>query len=415
MLRTLFLYLLLIPALAHAQNPAQKIETLENRKSALQDSIAHLDGEIESVRLELIRKDLLEFGTPALVPGDTLIMHSALALVYSEPNEQAKWVAHAIPPEVIKGLGSRTNDFRPDPMVRTGSAVEEDYFIKHPKENGEFEYDAFGYDRGHLAPSADFRWSEKALSESYYYSNMSPQLPDFNRGIWADLEDAVRGYIYHNPDVTLYVTTGGILSDGLPVIERSVNKVSIPKYFYKVVADVKNQRGIGFVLPNKGSEQPLETFAVSIDVVENLTGLDFFYGLPDQLENTIEAEPDKSAWLPTMQEGNVEPLGFEDVPRKKSYPTTYAKGFVKKNIEVNLCGTVVDGRYSKNGNLLLNIDKKFPDQIFTVFVKKEHLVNFSYDPLTLIGKQICSKGTVDEIGGTPTMFLENEKKIEVID
>jgi endonuclease G len=406
---------LLFSCICFAQTPADKIAVLEARKSTFQDSIARLDKDIENARFEIIRKDLLEFGTPALLPGDTPVIHSAFVLVYSEAHEQAKWVAHAIPPAVIKGAGSRTNDFRPDPEIPTGSAVEEDYFLKRSKANGEFEYDGFGYDRGHLAPSADFRWSERALSESYYYSNMSPQLAEFNRGIWADLENAIRGYIYRNPDATLYVTTGGILSDDLPVIERSVNKVAIPKFFYKVVVDVKNRQGIGFVMPNKGSERLPETYALSIDVIEGMTGLDFYHGLPDELENSIEAGFEKSVWFPALTEGDVESLAFDEVPRKKSYPATFAKEFVGKGIEVNVCGTVVDGRYSQKGNLLLNIDKKYPNQIFTVFVRKEYLVNFSYDPLSIIGKQICSKGTVGDIGGTPTMFIENEKKIEIID
>src|SRR5690606_2430798 len=101
---------------------------------------------------------------------------------------QARWVAHIILPDIIDGQVTRSNDFRVDPMVRSGTAVEADYFLQSQKPDGTIEYDGFGYDRGHLAPSADFRWSESALSESYYYSNMSPQLAEFNRNGWAELE-----------------------------------------------------------------------------------------------------------------------------------------------------------------------------------------------------------------------------------
>ena len=111
-----------------------------------------------------------------------------MSLVYSEEHEQAKWVAHIISPDIITGNVSRTNDFRPDPHVSTGSTVEEDYFLKYLQPDSSYKYDGYGFDRGHLAPSADFRWSTTALSESYFYSNMSPQRPEFNRGTWAELE-----------------------------------------------------------------------------------------------------------------------------------------------------------------------------------------------------------------------------------
>ena len=402
--------LFFVPTDAQEDNLSELI----GERTAIQNSLSRLDQRIEDVKLDNIQYDLKKFGTPALKSGEQMIIHAAMALTYSEPHEQAKWVAHVILPDIIKGTGFRSNDFRVDPEVNTGTAVEKDYFLKYPKENGEFDYDGFGYDRGHLAPSADFRWCKKALSESYYYSNMSPQLASFNREIWADLENLIRGYIYRNPDVTLYVTTGGILSDKLPVIERSINKVAIPKQFFKVVIDRKNKKGIGFLLPHNASTEPLEIFAFTIDQIEEITGLNFYEGLPDDEEAQIESDLDKSAWLPELQEGNVESLTLDNVPRKKAYPATFGKQFMNKNIKVNVCGTVVGGRYSRKGNLLLNIDKKFPDQIFTVFVKKENLVNFSYEPLDLIGEQICTKGTVQSIGGTPTMFLEDENKLEVI-
>ena len=114
-----------------------------------------------------------------------MIRHKAFSLAYGEEVEQAIWVMHIISSEIKDGTVGRTNDFRIDTLIQSGSAEEEDYFIKTRNSDGDVEYDGFGYDRGHLAPSADFRWSRSALSESYYYSNMSPQLPGFNREKWA--------------------------------------------------------------------------------------------------------------------------------------------------------------------------------------------------------------------------------------
>lgn len=413
--QTLVLLLCLLSVSLRAQSPAEQLAALERQKSELKDAMTVLDTRIEQSKLSIIATELASFGIPAVESDETLIAHAAMALVYSEVHEQAKWVSHVITPDVITGRGYRTNDFRPDPKVQTGTAVEEDYFLKTPKSDGSFEYDGFGYDRGHLAPSADFRWSKQALSESYFYSNMSPQLANFNREIWADLENEVRGYLYRNPNARLYVTTGGILSSDLPVIERSKNKVAIPDYFYKVIIDRNNQRGIGFLLPHQPSNLPLETFALTIDEIEARTGLDFYTGLPDTEETQLESSIDKIAWLPELQDGNVESLRLQNMPRKKSYPATFAQEFMNKDIKVNICGTVVGGRYSRKGNLLLNVDKKFPNQIFTIFVRKEHLPNFSYDPVTLVNSQVCAKGVVNATGSTPTMFIKDEKKLDIID
>ena len=408
----LFLILLFPVYAAIGQGLNQKLTNLKAKKTKLQDAISDINIQVEEIQLQIIQSELKEFGSPALGENEQLILHSGMALVYSEKHEQAKWVSHVIMPDIITGKGYRTNDFRPDPKIKSGTAIEKDYFLKIEKGNGEFEYDGFGYDRGHLAPSADFKWSSKALSESYYYSNMTPQLAEFNRGIWADLENAIRGYIYRNPQAKLYITTGGILDDDLPVIERSINKVAIPQYFYKVVVDPKNKRGIGFLLPHKSSESPLETFAYTIDHIEEVTGINFYIGLANDSE--IESTVDKSLWLTDLQDGNVESLTLKTVPRKKSYPTTFGKQFMNKGITINTCGHVVGGRYSRKGNLLLNLDKKFPNHTFTIFIKKEHLVNFNSDPLNLVDNQVCVKGEINSIGGTPTVFLKDENKLEVI-
>ena len=79
---------------------------------------------------------------------------------------------------------------------------------------------------------------------------MSPQLDKFNREKWADLEGLLRGYVYDHPETQLYVVTGPLLNDSLAKIERGVNKVSIPNYFYKVALDLKNKKAIAFIMPN---------------------------------------------------------------------------------------------------------------------------------------------------------------------
>jgi|TARA_R110000782_G_scaffold1119_1_gene4073 endonuclease G, mitochondrial len=123
---------------------------------------------------------------------------------------------------------------------------------------------------------------------------MSPQKPSFNRGVWKKLEEQVRDWAKTYD--TIYVVTGPVLEDSLPTIGE--NKVSIPKYYYKVILEYKSNvtKAIGFILPNKKSSFPLNKFIVSIDSVEQMTGIDFFHQLPDSIENKIEKSVCNACW-----------------------------------------------------------------------------------------------------------------------
>lgn len=389
-----------------------ELSRLLAERDRLKKEMLGLDEKIETRKLEIVQADLQTSGLPALKPGEEVVMHSCMALVYDEPHEQAKWVAHIVLPDIVEGRITRSNDFRPDPAVKTGSTDEIDFFTKVTKPDGTIEYDGFGYDRGHLAPSADFRWSLKALSESYLYSNMSPQLPDFNRELWSDLEAKVRGYIFRNPGARLFVVTGPILDANPPRIERSPKKVAIPKAFFKVMLDLEHQKAIGFIVPHEVSDAPLQKFAMPIDEVEQQTGIDFFAKLEDGLEAKVESQKVIMDWLPEEALGSVEPIFPPSLP-KNHFNTVQAKLYMDKNQEVFICGTVVGARRSKKGNILLNLDKQFPNQIFTVFIKEEDIPNFNYDPEEpWLGKMIAVKGKIVNMGGTPAMYISNEKQIE---
>lgn len=193
---------------------------------------------------------------------------------YDEEHEQARWVEYHLTAEMTHGSWKRCDHFRADPMIFTGSAEPGDY-------------KGSGYDKGHLAPASDMAWDSTAMCESFYVSNMSSQLPAFNRGIWKRLEDQVRDWAQEDQEI--WIVTGPVLRDSLPTI--GTNHISVPEYFYKVIIDIKEPdfKGIGFVMPNKGLKEPLMAFAVTIDSVEGLTSLDFFPGLPDSLERIIKA------------------------------------------------------------------------------------------------------------------------------
>ena len=219
---------------------------------------------------------------PAYTATDEIIRHTAFTLCYSEKQEQAKWVAYRLTDGMCNNNGEeRTNNFRVDPDVKTKSAIPDDY-----KKSG--------YDRGHLCPAGDMGWSGQTMSESFLMSNMSPQLPGFNRGIWKNLEEDVRCWAIGNKEI--YVVTAGVLEDNLTTI--GMDKVAVPRYYYKVILDVHppEYKAIGFVLPNAASKQSVFDYAVSVDSVEHLTGINFFPALPDSLENKLEAHFDINQW-----------------------------------------------------------------------------------------------------------------------
>ncbi len=212
---------------------------------------------------------------------DEIIRYSAFTISYNEEHEQANWVAYELTREETYAVCQRYRNFISDQRFQEGTADDKDYH-------------GSGYDRGHLAPAGDMAWSETAMRESFFYSNISPQDPGFNRGIWKDLEELVREWAKDNQSV--YIVVGPILEKGLQTIGR--NKVSVPKYYYKVILDYREPdiKGIGFVIPNKGMDEPLQKFALSIDNVEKLTGIDFFCLLPDEQEELIESTLDLKKW-----------------------------------------------------------------------------------------------------------------------
>ena len=411
-MRFLFLFLL-FPFFSTAQNVSQQISKAETEVDQLNKKKDSLLLKIEDLKFQKIHEDLDKTGLPKLNAGEEVVYHLAYALVYDEQYEQAKWVAHIILPDVVRGNEGRSNDFRPDEKIKTGSATEADYFLRIYQPDSTFKYDAFGYDRGHMAPSADFRYSKRALSESFLYSNMSPQVAQLNRGRWAELEDVVRQYVVRN-NTQVYVVTGPVLKPGLKKIERGVNKVSIPDQYFKVALDLTNNRAIGFMMPNKECEYPVFNYACTIDSVEAITGIDFFASLPDDEEHKLESSFDINKWVGERELGDVLPLRADSLPRN-SFNTIQAKLYMGKNENIKVCGTVVSTKLSSKGNIFINLDKKFPNQIFSISIFKDNTSNFSYQPEKFLsGKTICVTGKVTNYNGVPSVSITDEKAIEIL-
>ena len=398
----------------NSQDYSTQINSIKSTIEKKKANIDSLNSILEDLQLKQIHKDLKTFFLPSLKNNEELIEHEAMFLVYSEEHEQAKWVLHKISTNILDGRVSRTNDFRKDPLIKTESSEEKDFFLKRKKNNGGYAYDGFGYDRGHLAPSADFRWSQKALSESYFYSNMSPQRASFNREKWADLEGMIRGYVFENKK-DLYVYTGPILKPDLKKIKRSINGVSIPEQFFKIVVNYTDRKAIAYIMPQETSNYPVEYFATTIDEVEKLTGIDFLANVDDDIEAVLESQKDVKHWLPEKQKSDVLPIE-ENTLGKGKFNTVQASRFMNSGKKKEICGTVVSTHLSKNGHTFINMDKAFPNQIFSLTIWKSNAHNFSYVPhIELKGRKVCINGKITEQQGIATMNVENEKSIDFLD
>lgn len=139
------------------------------------------------------------------------------------------------------------------------------------------------------------KWSEEVMRDSFFMSNLSPQSPGFNWGIWRRLEEWVRDQAIANEEV--YIVTGPVLTDG-PYQEIGPNGVDVPKRYFKVLLDYKEPeiKAIGFIMPNESSSLPLSAFAVPVNQVEQITSLDFFHLLSDDMEEMLESVGDLNVW-----------------------------------------------------------------------------------------------------------------------
>lgn len=208
------------------------------------------------------------------------INHAGYAVSYNHHYRQANWVAYVLTRSKLNKVTDRENEFYVDPLIS--------------ETDNEIDYKGSGYDRGHLSPASDNSYSEITMKESFYYSNMSPQVPGFNRGVWKKMEEQVRDWseLYDS----LYVVTGPVLTPDLPQI--GPHKISVPTYYYKVVLDFHKgkEKVIGFLIKNESSSLTIQNFVKSIDEIEAITKIDFFYQIADDIENKLESSIMINSW-----------------------------------------------------------------------------------------------------------------------
>lgn len=213
-------------------------------------------------------------------------------------------------PSVMKEYESFTVNFNPENKTpnyvswilhgrKTGGRVERsnkfwtDYDIKNCPDTR--DYSRSGYDRGHMCPAGEQKWSGKAMHDCFVMANMCPQNHELNTGAWNTLEEMER--VWAKRDSAIVIVAGPIY-DGSETETIGRAKVHVPSAFFKVLLApfATPMRAIGFVYPNMNCEGNMQSYAVSVDEVEEMTGLDFFSALPDKIEDDIEATVSFREW-----------------------------------------------------------------------------------------------------------------------
>ncbi|HET6557433.1 MAG TPA: DNA/RNA non-specific endonuclease [Prolixibacteraceae bacterium] len=264
------------------------------------------------------------------VPETNVIRHSWFTLSYNEANEQANWVYYSLTDQMVRKSGAeRSSSFKVDVKVPGKSAKSSNYSRS-------------GYDRGHLCPAADMDFDPVAMKESFLMSNVSPQDPEFNRGIWKILEETVREWAIQEKQ--LYIVTGPVFQNNKGVIGEE--EVLVPGYFFKVIYDPTDQpKMIAFVMPNQASDQPLTDFTVPVDEAERLTGFDFFSQLPDNQEAKLESRALLAGWFDGYAPDTIPEPEAEVTPEKapeakpkapEATPEKKIEKEVKKDAPVNI-------------------------------------------------------------------------------
>jgi endonuclease G len=234
-----------------------------------QDSTEVLTDSVNAAPLEI----------PAMLNSqpEQYIEHLAYTVSYNPQRRIPNWVAYRLDKDEVTDTYSRADKFLPDPMVKKDAVVTKDY-------------SGSGYDRGHMAPAGDMRWSEQAMRESFYMTNICPQNHNNNAGDWKDLEELVRDLARRYGSI--YICCGPIVTDENTTI-GTARKIVVPQAFFKVLLRQKadgSWTSIGFVMPNQAGNRPLMTYMLSVDEAEEMTGLDFYPALPDDIENKTEAD-----------------------------------------------------------------------------------------------------------------------------
>lgn len=220
---------------------------------------------------------------PAETDDDEIIRHAGYVVSYNNEMFIPNWVAYELTAEELEGDEERGDRmFSKDPKYRKTQAMREDY-------------SGSGWTKGHMAPAADFRWSSTAMDETFYLTNVCPQDEKLNANDWEYLERQIRNWARKYGRA--WVVTGPIVTEN-KYGRIGDHGVVVPDSFFKavLVPSGANYRSIAFVMDNDAKRYWLRDCAMSVNELEEITGIDFFPALDDKVENKVEAQFRLSDW-----------------------------------------------------------------------------------------------------------------------
>lgn len=227
--------------------------------------------------------DMLELPAYSAGKNEQVIFHYAYTVSFNGKHRIPNWVAWNLTSAHADGPVKRSDDFASDPQVKDGRCPSA----------GDYQYSKYKYERGHMCPAADNRWSERAMDECFYMSNMCPQKRALNGGSWNDLEEKCRKWAVSYG--SLYIVCGPVLDGDYEVIGDK--KITAPSKFFKAILRKDDGSSYGYYAIAYIYDQEGKYSIVSVDEAEQLTGLDLFHNLPDNIEKKVEAVSDKNAWM----------------------------------------------------------------------------------------------------------------------
>lgn len=212
---------------------------------------------------------------------EQIIEYTGMTVSFNKDMHVPNWVAYELTATETCGEETRSNRFMTDPEVE-GCASPADY--KNT-----------GFDRGHMAPAADMKWSRQAMEESFYMTNIVPQVRSLNSGTWGRLENKCRQRA--QTDSAVIIISGPVLTDEIEM-RLGTTGVAVPKRLFKVILSPYSNppQAIGFIIPNGTIKGGMMSCAVPVDSVEKVTGHDFFSALPDDIENELESQVNFNQW-----------------------------------------------------------------------------------------------------------------------